>query len=232
MKTKFFFAVVLVVVIATPVTIWRKFYRVEPQPQWISAEPRTAFLYGTVEAEKTQGIPYWIWLALPRMFPEYMPGPGGYASLGVPWEETLEMPVGFAKQNVGYVRVTGNCALCHAVSQTKGQEDIPTVVVAVHGQSTNIQPLLGFFTQCAQDPKFNANEILTEVDNATKLSFLDRQLYRFILIPRTKKALADPGRVIFAEALQAHAKKPQSAFSKQQMKELEAWMRAQAISGN
>lgn len=227
MKTKLLIPVALIVVVAIAITIWYKFYRDVPQPQWIGADQRSTFLYGAIGAEQTQGIPYWIWLALPRMFPEYMPAPGGYASLGLPWEETLEMPVGFAKKTVGHVRVSGNCALCHATSYTAAQDEIPTVIVATPGHATNIQPLLTFFSQCAQDPRFNANEILAEVDNATKLSLLDRLLYRYVLIPRTKKALTDPGNVIFAPALQAHAGNPQAGFSEQRMKELQAWMNAQ-----
>ena len=226
MKAKIVIGVFLVVVVAIAITVWWKFYRDVPQPQWIRADQRDAFFYGAVGEEQMQGIPYWIWLALPRMFPEYMPGPGGYAALGLSWEETLEMPVGFAKKTVGYVRVTGNCALCHAESHTSGQDEIPTVIIAAPGHTTNVQPLLTFFSQCAQDPRFNANEILAEVANATKLSFLDRLMYRFVLIPRTKKALADAGNVIFAPALQEHAKNPKAEFSEQHLKELQAWMNA------
>jgi cytochrome c553 len=227
MKTNLVIAVLLIAVVAIPITIWRKFYRDLPQPQWITANQRNTFFYGAVGAEETQGIPYWIWLALPRMFPEYMPAPGGYASLGLSWEETLEMPVGFAKKTIGYVRATGNCGLCHAASYTSGQDEIPTVIVAAPGHSTNIQPLLTFLSQCAQDPRFNANEILAEVDNATKLSLVDRLLYRYVLIPRTKTALASPAKVIFARSLRDHAENPQAAFSEQRMKELQAWMNAQ-----
>jgi hypothetical protein len=227
MKTKSLIAIALIVAVVSAITVWYKFYRDVPQPQWISADQRSQFLYGAAGAEQTQGIPYWIWLALPRMFPEHMPAPGGYASLGLSWEETLEMPVGFAKKTVGYVRVTGNCALCHATSHATREDDVPVVVVAAPGHTTNIQPLLTFFSQCAQDPRFNANEILAEVDNATKLSLLDRLLYRYVLIPQTKKALMNPESVIFAPALQAHARNPQAGFSEQRMKELQAWLNAQ-----
>ena len=198
-----------------------------PQPQWITADQSNDFLYGAVGAEDASGLPYWIWLALPRLFPEYMPGPGGYASLGLSWEESREMPVGFAKKTVGYVRVTGNCALCHTMLHTAGPEDLPTVVIAVPGHTTNIQGLLSFFRQCAQDTRFNADEILAEVDTATKLSFLDRMLYRYVLIPRTKRALLNPGPVILSPALQLHARDPHSAFTQRRMKDLEAWLNAQ-----
>jgi hypothetical protein len=227
MKRKLLIAAVLIVVVAGAYTVWCKFYRDVPQPPWIGADQRDEFLYGAVDAGEAQGIPYWIWLALPRLFPEYMPAPGGYASLGLSWEETLEMPAGFAKKTVGYVRVTGNCALCHASSSPAGSDGVPTVVVAPAGETTSIQPMLTFYRQCAQDPRFNASEILAEVDNAIKLSVMDKLIYRYVLIPRTKKALLNPERVIFTPELVAHAGNPQAEFSGQRLKKLADWMKAQ-----
>lgn len=226
MKRKLLMAGALVVVVAAACTVWYKFYRDVPQPQWIGADQRDEFLYGAVNAEQAQGIPYWIWLALPRLFPEYMPAPGSYASLGLSWEETLEMPAGFAKKTVGYVRVTGNCALCHASSSWAGSDGVPTVVVAPAGAVTSIQPLLTFYRRCAEDPRFNASEILAEVDNDIKLSLMDKLIYRYVLIPRTKKALLNPNGAIFAPELMAHAGNPQAGFSGRALK-LADWMKAQ-----
>lgn len=230
---KWLVAAVLLVGLAVVagIWIWCKMYRVVAQPAWITADPRDNYFYGSVMAGQTAGIPYWVWLEMPRMFPEYMPGPGGYASLGLSWEEGREMPVGFAKQRVGYIRVTGNCALCHAVSNRPATGEAPTITPAVAGHATDIQPLLTFLTRCAQDPRFNADDILAQVDTATKLSLSDRLLYRYILIPRARQALLDPASALFDPALQAHSRDPQSdaPFSeqpikglKQQVKELEA----------
>ena len=160
-----------------------------PQPGWITADERSNFLYGSVGAERDAGIPYWIWLALPRMFPEYMPGNGGYVSLGFSWEEGKEMPAGFSKKTVGYVRVAGNCALCHAASFRTGPDEGPEVLPTVPGRATDVQGLLTFFQQCAQDPRFNATEIMAEINSATKLPFIDSLLYRYVLIPRTRRKL-------------------------------------------
>jgi hypothetical protein len=202
--------------------------RAVPQPAWISQSPRDSFFYGSVGAENTPGIPYWLWLAMPRMFPEYMPGPGGYAALGMSWEEGREMPVGFAKQRIGYIRVTGNCALCHAISNPNGPDEAPTIVPAVPGHATDMKPLYTFLQQSAKDPRFNADEFLSEIDTATKLSVLDRLLYRYVLIPRTQKALShDPSAVLFDSAIQAHAKDPLSPepFNSEQMKALKTEMK-------
>jgi len=227
MKRQLLIAALLIVVVAGAYTVWCKFYRDVPQPLWIGADQRDEFLYGAVDAGEVQGIPYWIWLVLPRLFPEYMPRPGGYASLGISWEETLEMPAGFAKKTVGYVRVTANCALCHASSSSAGSDGVPTVVLAPAGAIRSIQPVLTFYRQCAQDPRFNASEILAEVDNAIKLSVVDKLIYRYVLIPRTKKALLNPESVILTPELVAHAGHPQAGLSGQRLKKLADWMKTQ-----
>jgi hypothetical protein len=143
--------------------VWYKMYRVAAQPGWITADKRDDFLYGSLGDEGTAGIPYWIWLTLPRIFPEYLPGEGGYAALGFSWEESKEMPAGFAKQTVGYVRVAGNCAICHAYSRSNGPDAAPTVFAAGPGHTAEVQSLLVFYQRCAQDPRFNADNILDEV---------------------------------------------------------------------
>jgi hypothetical protein len=201
----------VVLVAAAAVTTWCALYRVVKQPNWIASDERDAYFYGSIEAGKTAGLPYWVWLAMPRIFPEHMPGPGGYASLGLSWEEGKEMPVGFAKQRVGYIRVTGNCALCHVISQSNGTDLGPDIVTAVPGRTTDLKPLLAFFRDCAADPRFNADEFFAEIDGDTKLSYFDRLLYRYVLIPRTRRSLmADPAQVLFGPALSAHIRDPHS----------------------
>ena len=86
------------------------------------------FKYGSIGAENEEGVPYWIWMILPRIFPEYLPGPGGYASLGITWEEGNEMPVGFTKKTVGFPRVAINCATCHTATYRKTPDTKPTIV--------------------------------------------------------------------------------------------------------
>jgi hypothetical protein len=213
---------VLVVLAVAGIATWYKMFRQAPQPGWITAGQRDKFLYGSAGAEDAAGIPYWIWLALPRIFPEYMPGPGGYASLGLSWEETREMPVGLSKKTIGYVRVAGNCALCHAYSRPNGPDEAPTVFAAGLGHTAEVQKLLLFFKQCAQDPRFNADNILGEAYMATKLSLVDRLIYRYILIPRTRERFLQQDSVMIDAVLWRHSQDPHSGASfRQRMEALE-----------
>ncbi len=219
--------VTVAVLVIVGVSAWSSLSREIPQPGWITAEQRSNFLYGSVGAERDAGIPYWIWLALPRMFPEYLPGNGGYVSLGFSWEEGKEMPAGFSKKTVGYVRVAGNCAFCHAASFRAGPDEGPEVVPSVPGRATDGQEVLTFFRQCAQDPRFNASEIMVEINTATKLSFVDSLLYRYVLIPRTRRKLLSQDLVMTDSALQQHSRDPYSdaPFSQPQLQALAVWVK-------
>jgi RoxA-like, cytochrome c-like len=147
------------------------------------------FKYGSIGTENAGGIPYWVWLVLPRMFPEYLPGPGGYASLGIPWEEGHELPVGFAKKTIGFPRIGLNCALCHTATWRASAADIPRLVVGGPSHQFAAQSYLRFLFACASDPRFTPHNILAEIQQLHTLSALDRMLYRFVIIPLTRKGL-------------------------------------------
>ena len=91
-------AALVALAIPTAVFVWYKLFRDVPQPDWITGDPEMNFLYGSIGAEAEAGIPYWIVLVLPRIFDDYLPGPGGYASLGLPWKQGNELPAGFSKK--------------------------------------------------------------------------------------------------------------------------------------
>src|SRR5262249_32048039 len=93
--------------------VWFKLVRPEAQ-HFDTAEEQ--FKYGSIGNEGEEGLPYWVWVALPRLFPEYLPGSGGYASLGMVWEDGQETPVGFSKKTIGFPRIAINCAFCHSGS--------------------------------------------------------------------------------------------------------------------
>ncbi|HEX4960361.1 MAG TPA: hypothetical protein VF173_05955 [Thermoanaerobaculia bacterium] len=176
-----------------PGTVWL-WIDGEPQPKEITGDPRQNFLYGSIGAESASGIPYWIIVTLPRIFPEYLPGPGGYASLGLPWEEGKEFPTGFSKKTVIIPRVGFNCALCHSTQYRTTVDSKPVVVAAGGSNTADIQGLLDFFSKAANDPRFNANTILKEVDGAYPLKWYERLLYRFVLIPLTRQRLREQGQ--------------------------------------
>jgi mono/diheme cytochrome c family protein len=160
--------------------------REQPAPSFDSDEDH--FLYGSIGTEAS-GVPFWIWLVLPRIFPEYLPGPGGYATLGIVARDGHEMPIGLSKVTIGIPRVGVNCAFCHTASVRTGPRDIPTVFPGAPGHQLSAQAYLRFLVACASDPRFTADTILGEIARNVRLSLLQRLTYRFVVIPSARHAL-------------------------------------------
>jgi hypothetical protein len=188
---KIFLLIVVLLVVAGGIIGWQKFFREEPQPAWVMSTPEMRFKYGSIGAEYDAGIPYWIFYVLPRMFPEKLPGPGGYAALGVAWEQGQELPIGFTKKVIGFPRVANNCASCHTASYRMSANSNPIFVPTGPNHTLNLEAFFRFVVDCAKDPRFNADDILSEIGLVYKLPLLDKLIYRFILIPITKKRLLE-----------------------------------------
>ena len=155
--------------------VYASFFREAPTPPFDTDEDQ--FLFGSVGSEASDGVPYWVWLVLPRIFPDLLPGPGGYASLGIRSKEGYEMPIGLSKVTVGYPRVGMNCAMCHTQgASTAGDEAVARRYVS-------------FLAAAAADPRFTPSAILGEIAKNYRLSATDRLLYRFAIIPRTRDDL-------------------------------------------
>jgi mono/diheme cytochrome c family protein len=185
--------VLAIIAVVGGITTWYKFFRQVDDGPFTTAEER--FKYGSIGGEASGGLPYWIWAVLPRIFPDKLPGSGqgGYYSFGLVWEQGHEMPVGFTKKIVGFPRVANNCAICHAATYRTKADEPPSIVAAAPNHTGRIQLLLRFLTDCAADPRFNADVLLPEIEKHTKFSLLDRLAWRYAVIPMTKKALVTRG---------------------------------------
>ena len=176
-----------VLAVAAGVGAWRMMFRVEPV-RWARVEDQ--FAHGSIGAEPNQGVPYYLWMVLPRVFPQYLPGPGGYASLGFTWVEGEELPVGFSKMTVGFPRVAINCAVCHTGTWRASPQGERHVVPAAASTTVDMQAYQRFLMQAAADARFNADVLMPEIEYAARgLSASERALYRNVLIPQTRDAL-------------------------------------------
>ncbi|MEQ9357464.1 c-type cytochrome [Coleofasciculus chthonoplastes] len=149
------------------------------------------FKYGSIGTENAEGIPYWIWLVLPRLFPEKLPGSGGYTSLGLTWEEGKETPVGISKKTIGFPRQGITCAVCHTATYRKTAKDKPVIVPTGPAIKFDAQSYTRFLLESASDPRFTSNYILPAIEYNHEFSFVEKLLYRYLIIPQTKKALLE-----------------------------------------
>ena len=156
-----------------------------------ASEPEELFKYGSLGSEATRGVPYTVFHVLPRVFPELMPGPGGFRSFGMPWEEGRELPVGFSKKTMGFPRITQNCALCHTATYRTSPEAKPVIVPTGPSHTTDMQAFLTFLEKAANDPRFSADVMLPQIEQAFDLSPVDSLMHRFLIIPLTRTALQE-----------------------------------------
>jgi mono/diheme cytochrome c family protein len=168
--------------------VWYKLFR---RVHTVYASDQDYWKHGSIGVEDPEGIPYWIWLELPKIFPDKLRLPGGYTGLGILWEEGSEMPIGFTKEIIGFPRVGINCAACHTGTVRATPEVKPTFLYAGPSTRFDSQAYVRFLFACAHDDRFNADTILTQLNYDYHLSFVDRLLYRYLIIPQTKKALLE-----------------------------------------
>ena len=90
------------------------------------------------------GVPYWIWRVLPRVFPELLPNrPGdGYARFGFVYEPGRDRPIGTSVRAHPVELVGLNCAVCHSDNAVRSMPNrmiprvsilpsiLPTIIIA------------------------------------------------------------------------------------------------------
>jgi hypothetical protein len=147
------------------------------------------FKYGSIGSEPANGIPYWIWKALPELFADKLPGKG-YASLGFIYEEGHDRPIGFSQRRVIIDRVSLNCSVCHTGSVRDTPEAAPRIVLGMPANTMNLRSYTRFLLESAQDPRFTPDLVMDAIEKAGgHLGFIDRFLYRRFVIPQTRERL-------------------------------------------
>jgi mono/diheme cytochrome c family protein len=159
-------------------------------------EPEQNFKYGSIGNDGATGVPYAIWIVLPKVFPEYLPGPDGYASLGFRWEPgrtQSDPPLGFSRARVGVERMAINCAFCHVATYRRAAGAPLEFALAGPGNTVDVLAYQNFLTACARDSRFSADGLLPAMEQESRLPWLDRLIYRYAIIPFLKKSLLQQG---------------------------------------
>jgi len=147
------------------------------------------FKYGSIGSEPANGIPYWIWKALPELFADKLPGKG-YASLGFIQEEGQDRPVGFSNRRVLIDRVSLNCGVCHTGSVRETAGAAPRIIAGMPANTMDLAGYTRFLMDCAKDERFTVDQMMEAIEKVGgKLGFIDRLIYRYAAIPQTKTEL-------------------------------------------
>ena len=150
------------------------------------------FKYGSIGSEL---MPYWVWLVLPDLFPEYLPDrPGeGYARMGMIYEsDTAKRPIGTSYRERPVPLVGLNCAVCQTGTVRDSSEAEPRIILGMPAHNFDLLSYTRFFFAAARDKRFNADTILPAIEEENpEFSWFDRLLYRLFVIPQFRNALVE-----------------------------------------
>jgi hypothetical protein len=140
------------------------------------------FKYGSTGGERESGFPYWIFQALPGVCASHLPGPGGYRSLGLIYEDGKDLPVGMSRRRYqGIDRTFLNCAVCHTSTVRDSPEARPRLYLGMPANTFNVWGFQKFLFDCAADPRSAAEYVVPEIDRlmrekGKRLRFVNRYL--------------------------------------------------------
>ncbi len=191
MRTRFWRALLWLLSAMVVLGLGAWFLLLRPVPQAATNDPARLFNHGSIGNETAQGLPYWIWRVLPKVFPELLPGDqDGYGAIGLFWPQGDPVPVGLSIKTLGAIpRVAPNCAFCHQGSYRLAPEDPAHLVTAGPGTRIDPQSYIRFVTRAAGDPRFTADRLMEEIEAIYDMPFWERLIYHYVLIPATRAAL-------------------------------------------
>ncbi|NWB29921.1 hypothetical protein [Pseudomonas gingeri] len=167
---------------------WYNMLRVVPEEQFASDEDH--FKYAAIGLGIEARIPYYLFAVLPQMCPEKMPkAGGGWDSFGFLYENGRDLPIGMAKRQIGYPTVEPNCALCHTGSYRASAGDVARPIATAPANTLQLQAFQWFAYDCASDPKFTTDAVMTAINGKFQLGFFERLYNRYLIIPMAKTAL-------------------------------------------
>ncbi len=154
------------------------------------------FKYGSIGAETASGVPYWLWQALPRLYPEAFDGKYDYSAFGFIYErdtqgKTRDLPIGISKrQRAGVDLVWFNCAVCHTGVFEHPASGERMIVPGMPSSQLNLHGFTDFLLGLADDPALAPDNVLEAIDAVGgDLDWIDRLAWRFVVMPQVREQL-------------------------------------------
>jgi cytochrome c2 len=178
-------ALILGAIIIVGPPLWDRLF---PRPTHYASES-DHFKYGSVGVEAVQGLPFEVWRALPGICMPPGERAAGYRKFGFQWDPGHTSPIGMPRETAIVPRVGVNCALCH-VGRVTAADGATHLIVGAPNTTLDLQSYLRFLYACANSEKFKPGPILDEIDrHGGDLNFAQKLLYRFVIIPQTRRAM-------------------------------------------
>ncbi|HSK81730.1 MAG TPA: cytochrome c [Thermoanaerobaculia bacterium] len=162
---------------------------IKPEPDVVYSDPADQFKYGAIGLSMANRVPEYVFNVMPEVCPDLLPGPGGWASLGILYEKGKDLPVGFSRRQIGYPSVEPNCAFCHTGGYRTEAGAPQQIALGAPAHQLDLQSFQWFLYNCAQDPRFTTDNVLSKIEQTQDLGWFEKQVYRFAILPIAKSGL-------------------------------------------
>ena len=156
--------------------------------------PLLHFAHGSIGADEGSGLPYWVWQALPRLFPDQFNGRLDYSAFGFLYRrdengKPEDLPIGISKRNYqGVDLVWFNCAVCHVGTWRTAEGAEETIVPGMPANNFDLYRFIRFVLDAGVDERLAAETLIPAVEQAgAKLGFFERLVWKFYVIPRVRE---------------------------------------------
>lgn len=148
------------------------------------------FLHGSIGAETANGLPYWVFKALPEIYRDQL-GDEGWGHFGLITPEGDDLPLGFSRRVVtGVERVWFNCSLCHIGTYRLPGSDQQHLIAGAPSNNLRLQEMIAFLVAVGNDPAFTADRMMAGIEAAGgDLSLPKRLIYRHLVFDAVKTRL-------------------------------------------
>jgi mono/diheme cytochrome c family protein len=159
-------------------------------------QDREHFFYGSIGAEPESGLPYWVWQALPRLFPEAFKGRADYSAFGFLYENgpdgrQRDLPIGVARREVkGVELVWLNCATCHTGTVQETEGGPRRIIAGMPSNNLDLYDFIRFLLNAGADERLSPDKLIPAMKaSGARFSWLDEKLWRYYVIPRVQDGL-------------------------------------------
>jgi mono/diheme cytochrome c family protein len=156
------------------------------------------FLHGSIGAEPESGLPYWVWQALPRLFPEAFEGRLDYRAFGFLYETrpdgtNQDLPVGISKRNYQGVDVVWfNCAVCHTGAVRTSEAASPQIVPGMPANHLDLYRFIRFVLDAGVDERLKAERLIPAMKEAgATFGPVDKLLWTYYIVPRVREGFIE-----------------------------------------
>jgi hypothetical protein len=151
------------------------------------------FTHGSIGSETANGLPYWIFKALPELYKDEL-GSEGYARFGFLYvKEDDDLPIGFSRRVVqGIERVWLNCAVCHVGTYRETSDSPLQLILGAPANNLRLYDFIQFLRRVAVDSRFNVDNLITAINSEAvggDLGPIERAIYRYFIVDRVREGL-------------------------------------------